>query len=406
MVDTASPTGRLAASIYGRIGVRTIVNGRGATTAVGGTLMPPEVTAAMAEAAQAFVVLDELNAKVGERIAEITGAEAGYVTSGSAAGMALAAAACVAGTDPERIRRLPHSDGMRNEIVIHRSHRINYDQMYRVGGGLLVEIGLPDATEPWDLEQAISERTAAVAYHDSRNTGPVALDFATVVAIAHDRGVPVIVDAASTLPPVDHLRRWIRFGADLVIYSGGKGIRGPQDSGFLAGRADLIAAARANGNPHAAIGRGMKVSKEAMVGLWVALDLFMRHDHEADLAAHVAQAEAIRDSLSGRGDLRCLIEGDWELWPAPVVRIFPAEGAWSPQAVRDALAAGQPSVHINAESGGLMISTHCLRPGDESIVIERLRMTLDAVSAERGEDGHFSGAGSGGDRLRGVPRRS
>ena len=211
MVDTAPRAGETAAGIYDRMGVRTIVNGRGATTAVGGTLMPREVTAAMAEAATAFVVLDELNARVGERIAEVTGAEAGYVTSGSAAAMALAAAACIAGTDPERIRRLPDSDGKRNEIVIHRSHRINYDQMYRVGGGSLVEIGLPDATEPRELEQAISERTVAVAYHDSRNTGPVALDFATVVAIAHDRGVPVIVDAASTLPPIDHLRRWIRW---------------------------------------------------------------------------------------------------------------------------------------------------------------------------------------------------
>ncbi len=380
MVDTAPRVGVPAATIYDRLGVRTIVNGRGATTAVGGTLMPPEVTAAMAEAAEAFVVLDELNARVGERISQITGAEAGYVTSGSAAGMALAAAACIAGTDPERIRQLPDSDGTRNGIVIHRSHRINYDQMYRVGGGRLAEIGRPDAVEPRELEQAISERTAAVAYHDSRNTGPVALDFATVVAIAHDRNIPVIVDAASTLPPVDHLRCWIRLGADLVIYSGGKGIRGPQDSGFLAGRADLIAAARVNGNPHAAVGRGMKVSKEAMVGLWVALDLFMRHDHEADLAAHACQAAAIRDGLSGRGDLRSQIEGDWEQWPAPVVRLFPTGDAWSPQVVRDTLAAGQPSVHVNAESGGLMISTHCLRPGDESIIVERLRLALDGIS--------------------------
>jgi hypothetical protein len=112
----------------------------------------------------------------------------------------------------------------------------------------------------------------------------------------------------------------------------------------------------------------------------VALDLFMRHDHAADLAAHARQAEAIRDNLCGRSDLRCQIEADWELWPAPVVRLFPAGDAWSPRAVRDALAAGQPSVHINAESGGLMINTHCLRPGDESIIVERLRRALDGAS--------------------------
>jgi uncharacterized pyridoxal phosphate-dependent enzyme len=376
MVDTAVVARTQATSIYQAMGVRTIINGRGATTAVGGTLMPPEVTAAMAEAAKAFVVLDELNRKVGERIAAVTGAEAGYVTSGSAAGMALAAAACIAGSDPARIRQLPDSEGMPNEIVIHRSHRLDYDQMYRVSGGRFVEIGLPHATEPWELEHAITRQTAAVAYHDSPNTGDGALPFATVVAIAHERGIPVIVDAASVLPPVDHLRRWIRQGADLVIYSGGKGIRGPQDSGMLAGRADLIAAARANGNPHAAVGRGMKTSKEAMVGLWAALDLFMRHDHAADFAAHTKQAETIRDRLSKRSDLRCEVEGDWEAWPAPVVRIFPRDDAWSPVAIRDALMAGEPSIHINVQQNGLMINTHCLLAGDDTVVIGRLEEEL------------------------------
>jgi D-glucosaminate-6-phosphate ammonia-lyase len=378
MVDTTPAPAGQTTDIYRRIGVRTIINGRGATTAVGGTLMRPEVLAAMAEATKAFVVLDELNARVGEKIAEVTGAEAGYVTCGSAAGMALAAAGCIAGTDPDRIRRLPDSEGMRNEIVIHRSHRINYDQMFRVGGGKIVEIGLPYETEPWELERAITDRTAAVAYIDSPNIGPGALDFATVVEIADSRHVPVIVNSASTLPPVDHLRRWIRGGADLVIYSGGKGIRGPQDSGLLAGRADLIAAARANGNPHVGIGRGMKVSKEAMVGLWVALDLFMtEQDHEADYIAHERQAEAIRDGLVDRSDLRCEVNADWEEWPAPIVRIFPRSGRWSPKVVRDGLIDGDPPIHVNAEHGGLMISTHCLLPGDPAKILARLREILD-----------------------------
>src|SRR4051794_40679703 len=151
-------------SIYQEIGVRTIINGRGATTAVGGTLMHPDVLAAMADAARAFVVLDELNERVGERIAELTGMPAGYVTCGSSAAMVIAAAACIAGTDPERIRLLPDSEGMPNQIIIHRAHRINYDQMLRVGGGHLVEIGTPDKTEPEELEQAVNPQTAAVFY--------------------------------------------------------------------------------------------------------------------------------------------------------------------------------------------------------------------------------------------------
>lgn len=377
MVDTLAETGTGRSDLYERLGVRTIVNARGATTAVGGTLLPPEVLAAMAEAARSFVVLDELNARVGEQIAAATGAAAGYVTSGSAAGMALAAAACIAGIDPARIRRLPDSTGMANEIVIHRSHRIAYDQMFRVGGARLVEIGLPRGTERWELEEAIGAQTVAVAYIDSPSVGPGALDFAIVTAVAHARGLPVIVDAASTLPPVGHLRRWIAGGADLVIYSGGKGIRGPQDSGLLAGRADLIAAAMANGNPHAGIGRAMKVSKEAMVGLAVALDRFMSHDHDRDFAAHREQAETILAGLAGRADLRCDLIADPALHPAPLVTVRPAPGAWSPDRVRDALERGTPSIHLNCLHGGLEIHTHCLLPGDAEQIAAQLRAVLD-----------------------------
>ena len=372
--DTALST----PGIYERLGVRTIINGRGATTSVGGTLMHPEVLAAMAQAAEAFVVMDELNEAVGAAIAELTGAEAGYVTSGSAGAMALAAAACIAGSDPARIRRLPDSEGWANEIIIHRTHRINYDQMFRVGGGRLVEIGLAAGTERWELESAITERTAAIAWVDSRATGGGALDFATVIEIAHARGVPVIVDAASTLPPVEHLTRWTQAGADLVIYSGGKGLRGPQDSGLLAGRRDLIAAARANGSPNAGVGRGMKVSKEALVGLWAAIDLFQRTDHEAERRMHMAQASTLVAGLEGRDDTRVVAETNWHDWPAPVVRLLPIHAAWDPSAVAAALLAGDPPIALFVEHGGLMISTHCLLPGEEDIVIATLTRLLDA----------------------------
>lgn len=372
--DTALST----PGIYDRLGVRTIINGRGATTSVGGTLMHPEVLAAMVQAAEAFVVMDELNEAVGVAIAELTGAEAGYVTSGSAGAMALAAAACIAGSNPARIRRLPDSEGWANEIIIHRTHRINYDQMFRVGGGHLVEIGLAAGTERWELESAITERTAAIAWVDSRATGGGALDFATVIEIAHARGVPVIVDAASTLPPVEHLTRWTQAGADLVIYSGGKGLRGPQDSGLLAGRRDLIAAARANGSPNAGVGRGMKVSKEALAGLWAAIDLFQRTDHEAERRMHIAQASTLVAGLEGRDDTRVVAETNWHDWPAPVVRLLPIHAAWDPSAVAAALLAGDPPIALFVEHGGLMISTHCLLPGEEDIVIATLTRLLDA----------------------------
>jgi len=382
MVDTFVNPHTLKPDIYARMGLPTLINGSGAATLVGGTLMRSETVAAMAEASRAFVVLEDLNAKVGEKIAEVTGAEAGCVTAGSCAAMALAAAACIAGIDPEFIARLPDSTGMRNEIVIHRAHRLGYDQMYRVGGAKMVEIGVPYATERWELERAITDRTAAVAYHDSRNTGTGALDFETVVEVAHSRGIPVIVDSASTLPPIDHLRCWIRWGADLVIYSGGKGIRGPQDSGLLAGRADLIEAARRNGSPHAAVGRGMKVSKEAMVGLWTALDLFLQTDHEADYVVHKSQLEFLAESMSKRADVRFHAETDWEAWPAPIIRIWPKSKTWNPQAVRSELLTHDPIIHINVEHGGLMINTHCLQPGEIEVVVSSLNAALDAATAD------------------------
>ncbi len=376
MVTIFSAPAERQTDIYARLGVRTIINARGATTAVGGTLPPPEVMAAMAEAAKAFVVLEELNAKVGEKIAAVTGAEAGYVTCGSAAGMLLAAAACITGTDIVRIRRLPDTTGMPDEIIVHRAHRINYDQMFRAPGAKLVEIGIPSATERWEYEAAFTARTAAVAFVDSPSIGPGALDFGTVIEVAHAHNVPVIVDAASTLPPVSHLTRWIAGGADLVIYSGGKGIRGPQDSGLLAGRADLIAAAKMNGNPNAAIGRAAKVSKEAMVGLAVALDRFITHDHDAEFAAHRAQAELIAHELADFPNAECAVIADPERYPMPLAVIRPVDGAWSAPAVRATLAAGDPGIFVNVELGGIGINTHCLRDGDAEQIATRLRTLL------------------------------
>lgn len=381
MVDTKpAATRKQAEGVYDRLGVRTIINASGATTAVGGSLMPEEVALAMIEASKSFVSITELNAAVGRKIAEATGAEAGYVTAGSAAGMLLSVAACITGTDPVKINRLPDSDGMANEVIIHRVHRINYDIMFRAAGGKLIEIGIPRGADVWELEDAISEKTACIAYIDSPSTAWGALDFGTVVEIARKHNVPVVVDAASTLPPLDHLRRWIRWGADLVIYSGGKGIRGPQDSGLLAGRADLIAAAAANGNPHRAVGRAAKVSKESMVGLAVALDRFLSHDHDADFAEHRRQAETIQQALSGRDDVQMTLTADAEAYPAPVLMLTPADGApWTPDKLRQALQESEPPIYCRLEQGRLELNTHCLMPGEAEQIAEVLTMTLDRL---------------------------
>lgn len=375
-----STSTRSAQSIYERIGVRTIINASGATTAVGGTLMPEEVVQAMQEASKSFVLIDDLNRAVGKKIAEATGAEAGYVTAGSAAGMLLATAACITGTDPVKINALPHTEGIPHEVIIHRVHRINYDNMFRAAGGRLVEIGMPRGTAEWELEAAINENTACVAFIDSPSIAWGALPFDRVVEIAHRRNIPVIVDAASTLPPVDHLRRWIRDGADLVIYSGGKGIRGPQDSGLLAGRADLIEAARLNGSPNRSVARAAKVSKEAMVGLAVALERFMTHDHDADWAAQEAVANSVAAALSGRDDIQVEVRSDASWYPSPMVLVSPASGkSWTSGDLSNALAESEPPIHCKDERGQLQIIMHCLQDGEGEQIAETLNTILNRL---------------------------
>ncbi|MGI8476012.1 MAG: aminotransferase class V-fold PLP-dependent enzyme, partial [Thermomicrobiales bacterium] len=236
--------GSQSVGLYHDLGVRTVINASGTLTRLGGSRMSSEVLAAMVEAAASFVHIDELQARAGEVVAEVTGAEAGYVTSGASAALALGAAACVAGMDVGKMDRLPDTTGMRSEIVVQRGHRNSYDHAIRSVGVTFVEVGylgFPGAggTLPWQLDEAITERTAAVACPILDTPGTLTLP--EVAEIAHAKGVPVLVDAAAELPPRENLRRFLREGADLVAFSGGKAIGGPQASGILAGRADLIA---------------------------------------------------------------------------------------------------------------------------------------------------------------------
>ena len=235
--------------VYRALGVRPMINASGTTTRWGGTKLRPEAMEVMSKAAGVMVDIPELNAAAGKILAEVTGAEAGFVTSGAAGGLVLQAAACIAGADPTKMAQLPDSHGLKNEIIIHKAHRFPYDQTYRAAGARLVDIGDGRRCAPWQLEAAFTERTAAVAYLFSPHLSRLTIPLEQVCEIAHARDVPVIVDAASYLPPRANLRRFIAMGADMVIYSGGKAVRGPQSTGILCGRADLIEAAAANASP-------------------------------------------------------------------------------------------------------------------------------------------------------------
>lgn len=371
--------------VYEKLGVRPVIHGAGTTTRYGGSIMRPETIEVMREAAQSLVNIDELNEAAGAAIARILGAPAALVTAGSTAGLVLQAAACMTGDDPAKITRLPDTTGMRREFVIQRAHRFSYDQAYRVPGGVLVEIGLGRRTALFEMENAITERTAGVVHLVSPFTSPPGvLSFEEVREVAHARGVPVLVDAASMLPPRDNLFRYLRGGADLVIFSGGKGIRGPQSTGILAGRRDLVRAATLNASPNQAIGRAAKTSKEEIVGIVNALELFLAEDEAAEMTRYRDGCASIVDTLRDIQGLRALVEQDCvnRVIPHAVVYFEPSWKGPSGKAVRLALASGEPHIYVQqgALQGGyadeISVDPINLQPGDEKIVATRLREEL------------------------------
>jgi len=368
--------------VYDRLGVRPVINARGMNTMASGSLMPQPVLDAMAEAASAFVDMEELNRKAGEHIARLIGVEAAHVTSGSAGGLLLSAAAVITGEDPQAIAQLPDTTGLRNGIVIERCRRIRYDQALRTAGARLIEVGDEDGCTPEQLEAGIDDTTAAVMYIVSPYLGNSGVPVEEAIAIAHRHGLPIIVDGASTLPPSSHLTRWTSMGADLVIYSGGKGIRGPQGSGLLLGRADLIRAVAANGAPNGAIGRPCKVSKEDIVGLVTALELFLAEDWTIEWARHLEQAQEIVDAVAGMPGVTAIVDNDSAVWTSPtiLVELDTKATGLTPDGLVAALRDGEPSILTRAFQGKLLVDPHNLRGDEASIVARRLREEVARIA--------------------------
>lgn len=367
-------------SVYRDIGVRSVINASGTTTRYGGSKLRPEVMAAMNSAATVMVDMDELNGVAGAVIADLTGAEAGFVSSGAAGGLVLQAAACVAGSDPVKMEQLPDTTGMKNEIIIQRSHRFPYDQCYRSVGATLVDIGDGRRTQLWQLEAAFTERTAAVAYLESPFVSQRALTLTQMCEMAHAHGVPVIVDAASMLPPRANLRRFTAEGADMVVYSGGKGVRGPQGSGILCGRADLIEAAAANASPNQFIGRGLKVAKEEIVGLLAALKIFVEEDEKAETERYRSMGQRIVDALFEIPGLDVSVEYDGRDYHVPTA-IFRFNCRWNGPGrgqVLDSMARGNPPIFLHSLGGPDELGVEPSNVGEDEleIVIRRLREEL------------------------------
>lgn len=271
-----------AENSYRALGVRPVINASATLTALGGSVMPPEVTAAMEEASRSHVDMHELHQAAGRELAVLTRNEAAYVTSGCAAAIVQAVLACATGGDPGAISRMPGGAGLRTEVIMHRAHRIPYDRAVELAGGTIVEVGNVLQTFDWELEEAITDQTAAVLWvAGSHLPQQAALGLAQTVAIAHQRHVPVIVDAAAQIPPASNLWHFTTdIGADLALFSGGKALRGPQPSGLLLGQRELVEAARANGAPHQRLARPMKAGKEEIMGLLAAVRRYLRLDHD------------------------------------------------------------------------------------------------------------------------------
>ena len=368
---------RLAAQhgeIYRKLGVRPLINAAGTYTILSGSLMPERARRAMEEAALSFVRLEDLQKAVGERIAKLLGVESAMVTSGGAGSILLATAACVTGTDPEKIRRLPNLEGMKNEVIVPREHRNGFDHAARTVGVKLIEVATLD-----DLHRAIGPQTAML-YFTNIFEPKGQIKRAEFIAAGKQAGIPVFNDAAAELPPASNLSSIFREGFDLVGFSGGKGLRGPQCSGLLLGRKDLIQAALLNNNPiEDAIGRPCKVGKEEIMGLLAALEEYVQRDHEADLRLWRGFMESVARDLRGISTVttEVYVPGPGA-HPIPYLRVQWDENRLNlkygdcAQQLRD----GDPSIEVNAGGDGLNLASYNLFPGEERIVGLRLRGML------------------------------
>ena len=397
-------------SVYERLGVDTVINAVGPATRLSGGLMREEVAAAMREASQACVEIVDLQAKASEIIAAHTGAEAGYVTAGASAALLLGTAACVAGLDPSKMNRLPDTTGMKRDVLITRSQRNFYDHAVRAVGVTLREVGIADRfsgagvrdAEAWEFEAAIDEHTAAILYVAQPWSRP---SLESIIAVSRPAGVPVLVDAAAQLPPASNLRRFIDAGADLVAISGGKAIGGPQSSGLLFGRRDLVASAALQnldmdvlaeqwtapgalfsglnlpGLPQHGIGRSCKVGKEEIVGLLRALELFIEEGDEVRWERWLGLMQTLTDGLADVPCRAVRLLADRSRAPIPTVELEIDEPAAKMSAL-DLIARLQrhkPRVHASparADEGIVTFAPLCLKTEHPAEIVTAVRTLL------------------------------
>ncbi|NBC64749.1 MAG: aminotransferase class V-fold PLP-dependent enzyme [Bacteroidetes bacterium] len=369
---------KLARPSYSRdffteLGVKPFINAWGTITAKSGSLMHPEVIEAYNYASQQFVDLNELQDKVGERIAEMLNCEAAMVTAGAASAMTLGAAACITGKEPEKIQMLPNLPGEQLEVIIQDTHRFGYDHAVRNTGVKMVEVNGPE-----EMEEAINEKTVMMLFFNAAGEHSVSRE--EFVEIGKRNSIPTFIDAAADVPPVENLFNYIEMGFDLVTFSGGKAIRGPQSTGLLYGRKDLIEAARLNTVPHSnTIGRGMKVNKEEILAMMVAIEKYLERDHDKDWKEWENRVSRIDDAVSTVESV------ETERYVFPVANHVPHLSIkWdqdtiniTPPKMRENLENGYPSIVTFGEDESVEVSVFMMQPEEVGIVAKRLKEELE-----------------------------
>jgi L-seryl-tRNA(Ser) seleniumtransferase len=370
-------------NVYEELGVTTVINGQGTMTVLGGSLMRPEVEAVMAMAGRHFVSIPDLEVAAGKRIVEMLKLPAGYdaiVTSGAAAAMESGLAGILTGNNPKLIEQIPDLTGMKSEVIIQKSHRNPFDHQLRNTGVKLIVIETRE-----ELHKAVNPNTAMMHFSNFANEeGQIKVD--EWVKLGKEFGIPTFIDAAADTPPVSHLWDYANMGYDLIAFSGGKAIRGPQCAGLLIGRKDLVAYALLNNSPHEdTIGRSQKVGKEEIVGMVKALESYLKEDHEALNKEWQRRLEFISGKIAALPTVATSY-----FVPDMANHVPHMEIKWDPQRIKISppeasatLRKGTPSVVLTAgeRRGALSMNSFMLQPGEETIIADKLYELLKAHSA-------------------------
>ena len=369
-------TSNLRRNFFKELGLRTFINAAGTYTSMTGSLMPKEVIEAISYSAEEYVNLDDLQDKVGERIAELLECEYATVSSGCFGAMSIGMAGVITGKDPKKVKQLPNTNGMKNEVIMQESHSIGYAQALTNVGAKIVKVKTAK-----QLENAISNKTCMLWFLNA-HTDRGEIKWEEFISLGKKYKIPTFIDCAADVPPVENLFRFTKMGFDLVAFSGGKGLRGPQSAGLLLGKREYIEAARMHTPPRGeTIARGMKVNKEEVLGMLAALELYLEKDHNKEWEMWESQIKLISDSASSIEGVETEIHVPKYANHVPSLRIRWNEKKVkiSPNEVRKQLSEGHPSIQTVGDSTSVGITTWMMVPGQERIVAKRIKEILSSV---------------------------